>query len=178
MDPSPSFVFCFFKCHSSSHSNPSPFLCSFGPKKALLALPGDDDERQSGRVTAEWECRESLDVWTQLCCRFVLLRHPEVKHEAVGAPYWQADAASAAPLPKPTVCYPCREQSGIIRFSVSLMFFVRTAEQEHRHFVIFVPGEKSRRRREKKRGGMPQQLQQQKLSSSPGSRSYAQITSL
>lgn len=46
------------------------------------------------------------------------------------------------------------------------------------HFVIFVPGEKSRRRREKKRGGMPQQLQQQKLSSSPGSRSYAQITSL
>lgn len=25
------------------------------------------------------------------------------------------------------------------------MFFVRTAEQEHRHFVIFVPGEKSRR---------------------------------
>lgn len=64
MDRSPSFV--FFTCHLSSDSDPSPFLCSFGPKKALLAPPGDDDERQSGRVTAEWECRESLDVWTQL----------------------------------------------------------------------------------------------------------------
>lgn len=47
-------------------------------------------------------------------------------------------------LPKPTACYPCREQSGIIWFGVSLIFFVRTAEQEHRHIVIFVPGEEKR----------------------------------
>lgn len=177
MDPSPSFVFCFFL--SATHlltAIPVPFCAHLGLKRhcwhrrAMTTRDNPAGWRRSGSAENRWMFGHS--------CRFVLLRHPEVKHEAVGAPYWQADAASAAPLPKPTACYPCREQSGIIRFGVSLMFFVRTAEQEHRHFVIFVPGEKSRRRGEKKRGGMPQQLQQQKLSSSPGSRSYAQITSL
>lgn len=84
------------------------------------------------------------------------------------------------------------EQSGIIRFGVPLMFLVRTAEREHRHFVIFVPGEE--RRCEEGRGGVGRGgegrggegrvmlllllLQQLQRSSSPGPRSYAQIVCL
>lgn len=97
-----------------------PFLFSFGPKKALLAQPRRETIREDDDGVGVRRIAGCLDTVVLPVCSAA---PPKSQTRGCWGFVLTSRRSLYRTLPKPTARYPCREQSGIIWFGVSLISF-------------------------------------------------------